>query len=372
MKREKVLSMTTRRENSSRYTRFMAGLRIFLGIDYRSKGNLYWTALAIPQLFFLIFALYITFMIMVRHVYGYFEPQAYFDFPASSILYYLAGEKTSEEQEIEKMGLESELIKSLFRTPSRTRYEHFHYLVDERPVGNDDLCFICHGDLPHAEDKKVRSTLNMHTEFTACITCHTTEEKAKERSYMWYNYSGIDVEGRPFGTRYNELGGLERTDDHYSKITPYREVDGQIETIGITEDSKEARDYLKVRERLTHEQQSIIKRKFHQDIEKEAIFCDHCHTSIEEGVIPFEELDFDEKRARELRSENLSGTVEPENEFYFPSILKEKVLLEAGERTLAPQAVIEKSKAERERKREESLNWWQKRYRAITKDKEEQ
>jgi len=364
--------MTTRREGSSRYTRFITGLRSILGIDYQHKSNVYWTALAIPQLFFLIFALYITFMIMVRHVYGYVDPDAYFDFPASSVLYYLAGEKTPEEQVIAKMELESELIKSLFRTPKRTRYEHFHYLIEERAVGNVDLCFICHGDLPHAEDKKVRSTLNMHTEFTACVTCHTTVELAEERNYMWYNYSGIDVEGKPFGTRYNDLGGLERTDDHYSKITPFQEVDGQIQAIGITKDSEEARDYLKVREMLTNEQQSIIKKKFHAEIEKEAIFCDHCHTSKEEGVIPFEDLGFDDKRSRELRSENLSGVVEPENEFYFPSILKEKVLIKPGERSIAPQAAIDAAKEAKERKREESLNWWQKRYRALIKDKQEQ
>ena len=364
--------MTRRSEDSSRFTRFVTAARIFLGIDYRPKGDIYWTALAVPQLFFLIFALYITFMIMVRHFYGYIAPQAFFDFPASGVLYYLAGETTSEEQEIEKMDLESELVKSLFRIPKRTRYEHFHFLVEERLIGNVDLCFICHGDLPHAEDKKVRSTLNMHTEFTACITCHTTVEVASERDYMWYNYSGFETAGRPFGTRYNELGGLERTDDHYSKITPYQVVDGKIEAIGITEDSTEARDYVKVREMLTHEQQSIIKKKFHREIEKEAIFCDNCHTSMEEGVIPFEDLDFDEIRSRELRSENLSGVVEPENEFYFPAILKEKALLAPGERTIAPPEVQERIREDQEREQEDSLNWWQRRYRAISKDKEEQ
>jgi len=84
------------------------------------------------------------------------------------------------------------------------------------------------------------------------------------------------------------------------------------------------------------------------------------------GVIPFETLGFDETRSRDLRSENLSDTVEPNNDFYFPAILREKPLpasamlkLEArGESDAQPQDGQPATAGE-----EEDLNWWEQRER---------
>jgi hypothetical protein len=343
---------------------FRQKLPALLGIDYQPKKNVYWFMLAIPELFLLIFILYISFMLMTRHVYHYFEPAARFDFPGSSILYYLSGETVSEEQRLDTLGVESNLIRSILRAPNENGIEQFHFQVSKRPVGKEDLCFICHGELPHSEEKKVRATLNMHTEFTACVTCHTTLEQARERGYTWYNYSGIRVTGRPFGTRHDEQGGLEWTDDHYSKITPLRIVDGRKQIIGIYEGSREARDYLLVREMLSRKQQSIIKRRFHQDIEKEGIFCDKCHADEATGILPFESLGFTDKREKALRSENLSGTVEADNEFFFPSFLMEDSMPDNKDavRSVAPgPASAKKTVNQIQRKPDDTLNWWQRR-----------
>jgi hypothetical protein len=335
-----------------------------LGIRYTPKRDSYWFLLAIPELLVLIFILYLCLMVMVRHTYHYFAPDETFEFPGVSVIYAITGEKNREESLLDGAGLERDLIQSVLKVPSGDLDQQFHFVIHDSTDAEDDMCSTCHGDLPHTENAKVRTELNMHTEFIACSTCHTTLEQARSRHYTWTNHSGVDVTGEPFGTRYDEQGGLKRTDDHYSRIAPYLNTNGQKQLIGIVRDTSDARSYLLVGDRLSSEQQRILLDRFHQGTEAGGLDCADCHSGPETGVLPYEELGFVPKRAQALRSDKLSATIEPGNKFFFPAFLKDEQPTVAppeeradGNGTSEEDEVIKHD----DHQKEEPLNWWQRR-----------
>lgn len=298
---------------------FKEKLYVFLNINYEHKSRGYWIALAVPQLIFLIFLLYVAGGVMGRHFYHYINPSAHVYLPiVDHFLEKAAGMVAVTEEE----KVESKLLRETMKAERLEPLRRFHAIMpDYAPGAKNPVCFICHGDMPHKANKKVRSLLNMHTEFIACFTCHM-DQAPEGIAYKWYNGSNVNVKGEPFGLKYDpKTGRLMDTDDHYSKITPMIIVNGTETSLQVMDDSPEAQDYVKIRDKLTPGQQGKIKAMFHKNITGKGKFCDQCHTT-EKGLIDFTALGFEEMRAMDLTGLNLIGVVSKYKEFYIPTIYK--------------------------------------------------
>ncbi len=145
----------------------------------------------------------------------------------------------------------SKLLESLAQERENEQARHFHHSSTAMALeGEKSVCYYCHGDFPHFEQRMVRTLLNMHTQFIGCMTCHIDPKKIDEKAIKlkWLNYSGIDVSGPKFGTDYDgETGFLVQTDDLYSKIVPYLQEEEVEKLLEIRESDPVAIDFVKVR-----------------------------------------------------------------------------------------------------------------------------
>lgn len=235
---------------------------------------------------------------------------------------------------------------------------HFHHLTNNMGVdGTKSVCYYCHGDFPHFEQRMIRTLLNMHTQFIGCMTCHVDPKSIDEGSVKlkWLNYSGIPVSGPHFGTDYNgETGFLVETDDFYSKIVPYLEQGGTSKLLEIRETDPIAIDFVKVQEQLQGQDRDLIKKSFHRNVSAKGRFCTKCHTQQDKSYIPFKELGFSDRRVNELTNLNIIGLVQKYKKFYMPELLS----------TGAPQVDVntlmgpEVELPALEEKQEDPMGWW--------------
>lgn len=259
------------------------------------------------------------------------------------------------------------LIARLRAERTAERIRHFHNYPPRMPAteGKKGVCFLCHGDYPHSKEPMVRTLLNMHTQFVGCMTCHADARKIPEQALAlrWLNYSGIAVQGVPYGTDLDpKTGNLIQTDDYYSKIVAYAR-DGAGETLlEITADDPEAQEFAKVRERLSDADRDAVKKKFHRNVSPKGRFCSRCHTGEDRSYVPFRALGFSERRTRDLTNLNIIGLVEKYREFYLPTLTKSDKPLPPIETLTGPKPARPAAPAPDMRK--DPRSWWKGTYDA--------
>ncbi len=234
----------------------------------------------------------------------------------------------------EKMGLFSEkekpeLLQELKEHRFSEEMRHFHNVRKNDVInsGKKQACFYCHGDYPHSKTRMIRTLLNMHTQFIGCMTCHTNEEKISEDKYSftWLNYSGIDVSGPHFGTDTDpKTGMLVNTDDYFSKIVIYADIDGKKTLIEATEDKPEVKEFLKIKDQLSDSDKEAIKKRIHKLVRRKGRFCDRCHVSEDKSFLPFRELGFSEQRIFDVTNLNIVGVIKKYKQFYFPNLFQKE------------------------------------------------
>jgi hypothetical protein len=203
-------------------------------------------------------------------------------------------------------------------------HKHFHHIMpypqlpeDKRPV-----CFICHSDYPHSKNKKVRSILNMHTQFFVCESCHIKEKLGEGIFYKWYSPVAENPQGPFFGTSYDpQTGNLEPVKDKFSKIAAYFRKGIRLELAIQHQDAPLARDFMKVRDKLTPEQREGVKNQFHQNIKPKGHECKACHSK--QSILNFKRLGFSEKRTADLEQLNITGMLAKYEQFYLPDLFQE-------------------------------------------------
>ncbi len=215
---------------------------------------------------------------------------------------------------------ESALVKEFNEQLIRELHRHFHHLpeVEEIDTQKQSQCLMCHSLLPHSKNEKIRVMLNMHSDFLNCETCHYKKEQDTIQ-HTWFNM-GVDNEitqGPRFGTHYDpDTGMLMGTDNHISKITPYRIKNGQKDILFMSQGHQMAQDYIEVKDRLTSGQRDQAKKKFHGEIEGKGWACRECHKS--EGVLELKDLDFSSRRAREIENLEIVGMFDRYEVFHLP------------------------------------------------------
>jgi hypothetical protein len=203
-------------------------------------------------------------------------------------------------------------------------HRHFHNIADfpQLPEKDRPVCYICHSDYPHNKNKKVRSLLNIHTQFFVCETCHIDNKKEVDVVYKWYNPFEENPKGPFFGTSYDaESGALVEVEDLISKIAPYLAKGDQLESEIQKQDAPLAKDYMKVRDKLTPEQRDSVKNKFHVGIKPKGHECKICHSK--DSILQFSKLGFDDKRILDLEQLNVKGMITKYEVFYLPNLFQE-------------------------------------------------
>jgi len=205
-------------------------------------------------------------------------------------------------------------------------HRHFHNIVDfpQLPESERTVCYICHSDYPHSKKKKVRSLLNMHTQYFVCETCHIKEKEGTTIIYKWYSPLDANPKGPFFGTSYDpETGNLVEVEDLITRIAPYFKNKDQdkLESAIQIQEAPLAQDYMKVRDKLTPEQRESVKVKFHVNIRPKGHECQICHT--QESILNYKVMGFSENRIVDLEQLNIKGMITKYEEFYLPNLFQE-------------------------------------------------
>jgi DNA-directed RNA polymerase subunit M/transcription elongation factor TFIIS len=218
----------------------------------------------------------------------------------------------------------SEILEEAKRLEDLEIHRHFHHIVNypQLPEKSRPVCYICHSDLPHSKNQKIRSMLNMHTQFFVCETCHIEARKDVGIVYKWYNPLEAHPSGPFFGTRYEPAtGDLAPVADRLSKIAPYFKKGDALESAIQIQDAPIAKDYMRVRDKLTPEQRDGVKNKFHEHIKPKGFQCETCHS--DKGILDFKELGFGNKRIEVLQNLKIKSVLTNYEEIDLTSLFKQ-------------------------------------------------
>lgn len=222
----------------------------------------------------------------------------------------------------------SPILDEAQRLEEYEKHRHFHNVADEPPTLPENLrpvCFICHSDLPHSKNKRIRALMNIHTQFFVCETCHIKEKPETTIVYKWYNPLDDNPPGPFYGTSYDpQSGSLSLGKDLISKIAPYFKSgkDDKVWSAIQVQEAPIARDFVKVRDRLSPEQREGIKNIFHENIKPKGHDCNTCHT--EKGILDFEQLGFVENRIANLKRLVVVDMIRKYDKWYLPELVIDK------------------------------------------------
>ncbi len=85
------------------------------------------------------------------------------------------------------------------------------------------------------------------------------------------------------------------------------------------QDAPVARDFVKVRDRLSPEQREGIKNKFHENIKPKGHECIACHTP--NSILDFKQLGFVENRAENLKKLVVVEMIQKYESWYLPELV---------------------------------------------------
>ncbi|MBI4650196.1 hypothetical protein HY745_02710 [Candidatus Desantisbacteria bacterium] len=233
---------------------------------------------------------------------------------ANSDTEHASGGNTPEEKQMNQ--------DKVFRDSEISR--HFHNNESElvnpipQPEGAStakSFCIDCHGSLPHKKSRVVRAMFNFHKIFIACETCHYKERLNKEKvGYRWYDGTERTIAdllkleskslNRPTGPQ-KKLTEKDIYEKYGFKISPYIKENGRFVMMVSLTDDPYPQEYLKMRNKLTPDQQAGIKAKIHGNIDGVGSDCIDCHKS--DSQLPYKALGFTSARVKDLVQTEAAG-----------------------------------------------------------------
>jgi hypothetical protein len=224
-------------------------------------------------------------------------------------LVYFPHAEARKSDSLAKPTVEQGIFTKILRDDGPIPKEHFH-IVDEHIAQAEPyhpICQECHGSYPHSKEKKVRSILNFHGGFLACMVCHVRKAPDdKSFSFVWVN--------RQTGaTSMKVEGGFGK---YPAKIFPIRATAGRRLEIIHPVDEKAAEEFMRLKDQFSADQMAKAKIKLHENISKKPVFCNECHKK--EGYFDFAKLGFPANRVDHLTSTEITGMIEKYETFYMP------------------------------------------------------
>jgi len=221
----------------------------------------------------------------------------------------------------------SDIIAEARRREAMEEHRHFHKEAPEYPRWPEEsrpVCFICHSDFPHTENKKTRGLMNIHTQFFVCETCHIEVKPGTDVEYRWYSPLDETPEGPFYGTSYDpQTGSLSEGKNLMARIAPFVSPggEGDFQPAILPQDAPLARDYMRVRDQLSPEQREAVKNKFHKRIKPQGHDCRQCHS--QNSILDFQQLGFTENRTLTLKQLSIVDMLAKYKEFYIPEFFEE-------------------------------------------------
>jgi len=203
------------------------------------------------------------------------------------------------------------------------KHRHFHFIADypQLPENKRPVCFICHSDYPHSKNKRIRALMNIHTQFLVCETCHIQDKPGMKIVYKWYTPLTDNPQGPFYGIGYDPHSDiLLKGDGGLTKIAPFYKagISDELRPAILEQDAPMARDYMKVRDKLSPEQREGVKNKFHENIKPKGYDCKMCHTS--QSILDFKQLGFSDTRFDNLLKLDVVGMLDKYDQFYLPEL----------------------------------------------------
>lgn len=219
---------------------------------------------------------------------------------------------------IETRGFVSRTIRTEAVQPAdmeKYKINHFHNLDEIVVAGiqSGSLCVDCHGDYPHAKDKKTRAFFNAHAWFMACETCHIKPEEDETFDYQWLTFGS----GEPMVSLDGQAGV------YGGMIVPLQTINGQVARLDQLSEEEQtyAQAYVDKYEHMEDkEQKKMAMKRIHKSLDKKALSCEGCHSS--DGVLNFSSLLYSAERSRHLESLDMASMVTTYKKFHLPSILE--------------------------------------------------
>ena len=166
--------------------------------------------------------------------------------------------------------------------------------------------------------------MNLHTQFLVCESCHLKEKPGTAVVYRWYDPLVKNPQGPFYGTSYDpQTDSLSKGKDLIARIAPFRKsanADG-FQPALLQQDAPMARDYIKVRDKLSPEEREAVKNKFHENVKSKGYDCKKCHS--ETSMLDFKKLGFADNRASNLKELSVVGMLSEYKEFYIPEFFSE-------------------------------------------------
>ncbi|AEH44275.1 hypothetical protein Thein_0393 [Thermodesulfatator indicus DSM 15286] len=237
-------------------------------------------------------------------------------------LLYFPTEATSKIQEA------SLLIEKQIKEESEARkwMGHFHNIDNTiyLKLSDPPVCIKCHGIYPHSKSPEVRSLLNMHTYFFACEVCHVRKDEVKGKiNFVWFN---------------NETGEVVTTIKGDNGV-----YGAMLVPVLTTPDGKKIRmdkmnkefveEYLKIKDKLTPEEQARAKALLHRHLSRKPIQCDECHRK--NGYIDFVAVGYPPERAASLYRTEVARMIDRYMKFYLPTMFEPELMRQ--QRLLRPE-----------------------------------
>jgi thiosulfate reductase cytochrome b subunit len=251
-------------------------------------------------------------------------------FVAASASGYLTFKVQFERRKAPPVEKTRELSYQTFRIKEQERkqvYDHFHLLTEDINLeawSNKSSCIVCHSPYPHGKNLQAIAVMNLHTEFLTCHSCHLDVTDGEKIKFGWINPSGSESKAEPYGVRIDpSTGVLAETENHFSKLTPYKKVNGSWEPITSELAADRAIEYMEKKETYTEKERKSIVDQLHQGAElKEFVRCSMCHSK--NGIMDYEKLGFDPVRINQLQKMEIEGMLTNYDTFYFPDIFREQ------------------------------------------------
>ncbi len=202
---------------------------------------------------------------------------------------------------------------------------HFHHIGVNFEHDKVNPCVFCHGEVPHDEDKEIRSFLNMHSFSVSCEICHVN--KKNNWILSWYKIKSGKFMINPGTLNEKEvdtwsLQGLKQVKEksalYGAKISLYQKESSTF--FSNKNDLDDAKYYMQHYKSYSKVKRDKHIKTIHNKILKDAFECDYCH-GLNQKYIDYAKLGYPPRRVKQLNDSAIVGMIGKYKQFYFPEFM---------------------------------------------------
>jgi len=176
------------------------------------------------------------------------------------------------------------------------------------------LCMQCHLNLPHQENEKLRTFLNMHTQFVDCLSCHY-KDNDKSIHYAWFDEKLHLIPNKKSALETSNYEVDDEVEENQSlipegkaKIHPvYR---NNIVTLSLDDEFSKLLE--QQWESSNEEERARLKLRLHAPIKEKGLKCTSCHQD-QQNQLDLEALGANSKQVFRIENNVIAKFLEKAN-----------------------------------------------------------